>query len=165
MAFHSKVKFSKAQLESDAEEMPAFVRAVDARLRQEYPEYTIGTWVHFKAQREVKWSVVAVSGGGGGFRVIFRLPTKDPTAARLKVVQYSKIFGFLGGLSLVIAFLVALGVTLSGGGNFIVTFLVTMVGLVLISWFLSGTIVRMMGKAIPEEELQKIGRLVLEALS
>jgi hypothetical protein len=161
MGFCSKVKFSNDQLETDAEEMPAFVRAVDVRLRQEYPEYTFGTWIPF---REVQWGMVAVIGAAHGFRVTFKYSAKDPTAAKLKVGRHSRILGFLMGISIVIALVFAFAMMMTGEGSFFASFMVTMIVLLFISWLLSGTIARAMGKAIAEEELQKIGRIVLETL-
>ena len=164
MAFVSKSTLSNDQLARDANDMPAFVLAVDARLKQQYPNYTFGIWVEFEGQGWVQWSVAAVSGAACGFRVIFRLPNRSPTAATLKVTRHSQIFGFLAGLSMVIAIVVGVVTALSGAGNVIAASLITLAGLGILSWFLSGTIASAIGKALPQEELQRIGQLVLEAL-
>ena len=163
MVFREQVKLRDDQLAPDTEAMPAFVLAVDARLRQDYPNYTIGTWVRFAGRGWVQWSVVVVSGAAHGFRVFFRLPTKNPTAVKVKVARHSRILGFLMGCSAVIAAVVAVAMKMTGG-SLVMSFVITLLALLLISWLLAGTIASAMGKALPEEELQKIGRLVLEAL-
>ena len=164
MAFRKQIKLRDEQLARDAEAMPAFVRAVDARLRQVYPSYTIGTWVEFARRGRVQWSVVVVSGSARGFRVFFRLPAKNPTAAKLTVVRYSRIFGFLVGISAAIALIFGVAMKMRGTGALGMSFLIMFPPLLLISWVLAGAIARAMGKALPEEELQKIGQHVLEAL-
>ncbi len=153
MAFRKQIKLRDDQLARDTEAMPAFVRAVDARLRQDYANYTIGTWVEYEGRGWVQWSVLAQIGAAHGFRVFFRLPTKDPTAAKLRVVRHSRIFGFLMGISMAIALVVAVAMKMMGEGTptpFFVAFLITALPLLLISWVLAGTIARVMGKALPE---------------
>ena len=164
MAFRKQIKLTDEQLARDAETTPAFVRAVDARLRQVYPNYTVGTWVEFARRGRVQWSVVVVSGAARGFRVFFRLPAKNRTAAKLKVVPYSRIFGFLVGISAAIALIFGVAMKMRGTGALGMSFLIMFLPLLLISWVLAGAIARAMGKALSEEELQKIGQHVLEAL-
>ena len=175
MAFRGRVKLNESLLSPDRQTVPAFVRVVERALRETYSPDTGYQFEHDHAslEKETRWNVSASCGKCKGFKVAFRLPARDVTDASVKVTRHSRMLDrlALGCVVVLVVLMAGYFVAMVAGwapdvSAIAVLFLFVLCVLIgrLVGWFLTNCLFSWMGLTMSAEELNEVGRQVLEAI-